>query len=261
MTSGSRQRKRVTVAILLLSAAAWVVLLVDTGSTTLAHCPVTESGPSADSFWMFLEMNPTSSLAIGWAVMLVAMMAPTLIAPIIHVLERSFTDRRGRAVVLFVLGYGAVWMFAGLFLIAAMIALTLLAPQSLFPALGIGIVAVIWQCSPLKQLCLNRSHNHRELAAFGITADLDSFRFGMTHGGWCVGSCWALMLLPMLISSGHFVAMALVTFVMVSERLEEARPLTWNIRFPGKLLRIVVAQCSIRLRRRSFDPFGTFRNF
>jgi predicted metal-binding membrane protein len=150
--------------------------------------------------------------------------------------------------------------FAGVILIAAMLVLTLLAPQSLFPAIGVGIVAAIWQCSPLKQLCLNRSHNHRELAAFGIAADVDSFRFGAAHGGWCFGSCWALMLLPLLISSGHFVMMAIVTFVIISERLENGRQLSWSIRFPDKLLRIMVAQCSIRLRRGSHDPLGTIND-
>ncbi|WP_167480726.1 DUF2182 domain-containing protein [Mesorhizobium waimense] len=30
----------------------------------------------------------------------------------------------------------------------------------------------------------------------------------MTHGVWCVGSCWALMLLPLLVSHGHVATMA-----------------------------------------------------
>ncbi|HMG71861.1 MAG TPA: DUF2182 domain-containing protein [Pyrinomonadaceae bacterium] len=71
--------------------------------------------------------------------------------------------------------------------------------------------------------------------------------FGITHGAWCVGSCWALMLFPILLSDGHFAAMAGVTFLMISERLEQPRPLSWHLRVRGKLMRIAVAQTRIRL--------------
>ena len=215
---------------------------------TLAHGPVTDSGASPVSFQMLLEMNPISSLTAGWALMLLAMMSPTLITPIHHIRERSFKRRRARSVTLFVVSYAAIWMTAGGVLIAVMLMLNLLAPQSYLPAVGVGIIAVVWQCSPIKQRCLNRGHNHSELAAFGIAADLDALRFGMRHGVWCVGSCWALMLLPLLLPQGHFAAMAVVTYVMTSERLEQPRPLRWRLRFPGKLMRIVVAQTRIRLQ-------------
>lgn len=248
MRISTRERARVNIPILLISAVTWM-LLVNPGSIiTLAHCPVTDSGASLVSFQMLLEMNPISSMMAGWALMLVAMMSPTLIAPLRHILNRSFKRRRARSVTLFVVGYAAIWMAAGGLLIAVMLMLNLLAPQSYLPAAGVGIIAFVWQCSPIKQRCLNRGHNHTELAAFGIAADLDALRFGITHGVWCVGSCWALMLLPMLLLQGHFAAMAVVTFVMTSERLEQPRPLSWRLRFPGKLMRIVVAQTRIRLQ-------------
>lgn len=250
VTPRIRERSRVDVAILLLSAATWIVLLADPGGTmTVSHCPVTDSGASLDSLQMLLAMNPISSLAAGWAVMLVAMMAPTLITAIHHVRERSFKRRRARSVMFFVLGYAAIWMAAGGALIVAVLTLNLLAPRSYLPALGVGVIAFIWQCSPVKQRCLNRGHNHSELAAFGIAADLSALRFGITHGIWCVGSCWALMLFPMLLPQGHFAAMAAVTFVMTSERLERPRSPSWRLHFPTKLIRIVVAQTRIRMRR------------
>jgi predicted metal-binding membrane protein len=230
-----------------------MMLLVNPAGSimSVAHCPVMDSGASAVSFQMMLEMNPISSLMAGWALMLVAMMAPTLITPIHHVRERSFKRRRVRSVTLFLVGYAAIWMAAGAVLIAAMLMLNLLLPQSYLPAIAVGIIAFVWQCSPVKQRCLNRNHNHRELAAFGGAADADALRFGVAHGVWCVGSCWALMLFPMLLSQGHFAAMALVTYVMISERLEHSRPLTWRLRFPLKLMRIAIAQSRIRLQNLS----------
>ena len=58
----------------------------------------------------------------------------------------------------------------------------------------------------------------------------------------------ALMLFPIMVSQGHIAAMAAVSFVMISDRLEQPRPLRWRLRIPGKLMRIVVAQTRIRLQ-------------
>jgi predicted metal-binding membrane protein len=249
MILSTQERTRVTTTVLLISLVTWMMLLVTPGSImTLAHCPATDSGASLVSFRMLLAMNPISSLTTGWALMLVAMMSPMLITPIHHIRERSFKRRRARAVTLFVIGYAAIWMAAGGVLIAVRLMLNLLVPQSYLPSVMVGIIAFVWQCSPIKQRCLNRGHNHSELAAFGIAADLDALRFGVTHGVWCVGSCWALMLLPMLLSQGHFAGMAAVTFVMTSERLEQPRRLSWRLRFPGKLMRIAITQTRIRLQ-------------
>ena len=250
MTISGQERARIYIPIVLISAIAWMMLLVNPGSImTLAHCPVTDSGTSLVSFQMLLAMNPPSSITAGWALMLVAMMSATLIAPIGHIFERSFKRRRARSVILFVVGYAAIWMTAGSIFLAVKLALSLLAPQSYLPAVVVGLIAFVWQCSPIKQRCLNRGHNHRELAAFGIAADRDALRFGITHGLWCVGSCWVLMLFPMLVAQGHLAAMAAVTFLMISERLEQPRPLSWTLRIRGKLMRIVIAQTWIRLHQ------------
>jgi predicted metal-binding membrane protein len=247
MILSSRERAWINIPVLLVSLLAWMMLLVNPRSMTLAHCPITDSGASSASFRMLLAMNPLSSLIAGWAVMLVAMMSPTLIAPIGHIVKRSFKHRRLWSVALFTLGYTAIWMAAGGVLLSVRLALSLLVPLSFVPAIVVGIVAFVWQCSPMKQRCLNRNHNHRELAAFGFAADLDVLRFGVTHGLWCVGSCWALMLFPMLLSEGHLAAMAAVSLLMISESLEQPQRLSWGLRLHAKLMRIVVAQTRIRL--------------
>jgi len=133
-------------------------------------------------------------------------------------------------------------------LLAIELAVKLFAPQSYLPAAGVVLIALVWQFSPVKQRCLNRCHAHTELAAFGAAADFDALRFGMTHGTWCAGSCWALMLFPMLLLRGHVVAMASVAVLIFSERLEQPRPPSWRWRGLGKATRIVVAQARIRLR-------------
>lgn len=232
--------------LFLISALSWIVLIWDPGSLmTVAHCPVSDSGASMASFEMMLEMNPFSSLMTGWAIMLAAMMLPTLTAPVRHVSARSLKRRRWRSILLFIAGYAAIWMAAGFVLLMAVLAINVLAPRSYLPAVIVGITAIAWQCSPVKQRFLNRNHNHRQLKAFGFAADIDVFSFGLIHGVWCVGAGWALMLLPMLVPQAHLTAMALVTYVMISERLERPAIPAWRLRFPGKLARIAIAQIPI----------------
>ena len=223
----SRARTRLGISITLVSAAAWTVLLVNPESMGHAH-PVT--GPVVS---MIFEMLP--SLLPGWVLMLVAMMSPKLFAPILDVIQGSFKHRRARAVALFTVAYIAVWTVAGCVLLAAtMLLLYLSAPHSHLLALGAGLVVLVWQCSPAKQVCLNRCHYHPALAAFGIVADLDVLRFGMVQGVWCVGSCWALMLFPYVLPpQGHLLAMGVAAFVMCSESFERPRPLNWHLRLPG----------------------------
>jgi predicted metal-binding membrane protein len=111
------------------------------------------------------------------------------------------------------------------------------------------VLAVVWQCSPLKQRCLNRCHSQAQLAAFGATAYFDALRFGLTHGMWCVGACWALMLLPLLVSAGHGAAMAAVALWLLAERLDTPMPPRWRLRGPAKAVRLAIAQAKMRLQR------------
>ena len=135
------------------------------------------------------------SLAVGWALMLTAMMVPLLVAPVRHVRDRSFAWRRARAIALFVAGYGAMWMTAGALLLSLALAVGSIGYESSLVAALMAGVALVWQCSPAKQRCLNRGRAHPALAAAGRAADIDVLRFGVTHGCWCIGSCWALMML------------------------------------------------------------------
>ena len=237
-------------ALLIASALAWTLIIAAPGTSTwLTHCPVVAS-PSMSftaSFRMLLAMNPPISLAAGWILMMVAMMAPAVIAPVLHVRLRSFRRRRTRATALVLAAYGAVWMAAGMVLLAIELAARSFAPQSYWPAAAAGAAAAIWQCSPLKQRCLNRCHLHREIRAFGSAAELDTIRCGLKHGFWCVGSCWVLMLVPMLLPSGHVLAMVMVSVLMLGDRLEYPATPAWRWRGLGRLQRIAVARARNRL--------------
>lgn len=240
----------INLVILSISAFVWVLLLINPGDImTIEHCHVSASGPSAASLNMLLAMNPFSSQLIGWGLMVVAMMLPKLIPPIQAICMQSFKRYRFLLSSLFILGYLSTWMLAGVVMIGVILGLNLLMPMSYIPALAVGIVAVIWQFSPIKQRFLNLGHDHRPLAAFGWAANRDALLFGVMHGVWCIGSGWALMLFPMLLPKGHNLAMIIATFMMISEHMEHPRFPAWYLSFRLKLLRIIIAQTSIKLKQ------------
>lgn len=138
-----------------------------------------------------------------WAVMMVAMMLPGA-APMVLTHAALQRHRRQAAphdsTLLFALGYLAVW--AGFSVLAAALqwqldSLALLSPAmataSTVLAGGALVIAGAYQLTPLKQGCLVRCRSpvefltrHRRSGPFGL---------GLRHGLFCLGCCWALMLL------------------------------------------------------------------
>ncbi|MHC1559973.1 copper chaperone [Actinomycetospora sp. C-140] len=231
MTPAARGRLRVRVPLLVVSGAAWLLLVVAVGGGHGGY-----PAPSHDGTDMAMPMAPTtgvglSALLSGAVLMVGAMMLPLLVRPLRHVLDRSLARRRSRAVAVFLLGWGVVWIAAGAALMAA--------AQLVTTAAGVTTVllaAAVWQCSPAKGRCLTRLHHHPRLAAFGPAADRDVLAFGTGHALWCVGACWAVMLLPMLAPQGQVAAMAAATCWIAAERLERPEPPHWCLRFPRRAL-------------------------
>jgi predicted metal-binding membrane protein len=229
---------------------AWWLLARDSGGWMVsAFC-------SSDPLWglplsvrldLALMLVSPAQLASGSALMIAAMMLPLIIAPLQHVRDRSFARQRGRATILFAAGYFVVWMIAAVILQLIAVAVRWAAPVPLL-CFGLAVAtAILWQVSPAKQWCLNRCHRRPHLAAFGAAADRDAFDFGLTNGASCAGSCWALMLLTLLIDEGQILGMITITLFAFTERLESPARLKWRWRGPGRALRIAVAQARMRL--------------
>jgi predicted metal-binding membrane protein len=236
------------------SLVAWSLLALDGSGLTLpAFCSAATlwAAPLSASFDLALVLNSPAKLASGWALMVAAMMAPLIIAPLRHVRDRSFAKRRARAMLLFAAGYAAVWMTAGAGLQAIALVARWAVPVPLACLGFAAATAMCWQISPAKQWCLNRCHRRPHLAAFGAAADRDAFDFGLTNGASCAGVCWALMLLTLFVEHGHVLGMIAVTLFVFAERFESPAPLAWRWRAPGKALRITTAQARMRLAPRS----------
>ncbi|MBC7987076.1 MAG: DUF2182 domain-containing protein, partial [Sphingomonadaceae bacterium] len=63
-------------------------------------------------------------------------------------------------------------------------------------AAALLILAAAWQLSPLKQACLGRCRSPaRFLSEHWRPGAAGALRLGAWHGFYCIGCCWALMLL------------------------------------------------------------------
>lgn len=206
--------------LLAVSLAGWCLLLAFDGMGGAAHrhaaMPERVAPPAA-----------------AWLLMIVAMMPPLISDAVHHLWTRSLRRRRRRAVALFALGYGCVWMTARWMLAAGVMRVVPLVAPGWRAAASMMLVAAFWQMTPVKQMCLNRCHARPPLRTFGLAADRDAVRYGLVSGGWCLGSCWALMLVPPAAGGAHVAAMLGVMMVMVVERQAPCRRPAWRIPFAG----------------------------
>jgi predicted metal-binding membrane protein len=141
-----------------------------------------------------------------WALMMVAMMLPSA-APMILLYER-FTRRSASGglagTAMFALAYVGIW---SLFSAAAAIAQAFLISTGLVSqmALKLGdgriagallMLAGLYQLSALKRACLDSCRSPLSfLMRLWRPGAAGALRLGLAHGFYCLGCCWALMLL------------------------------------------------------------------
>jgi predicted metal-binding membrane protein len=258
MTPEAHERRRIRIPVLAATTVAWAVTLLadplkSASGSGVGSVPGSLYGrlaPACGAYHAAVDPGLPAShastgnvtgLLIGWALMLTAMMAPLLIPALRHVRARSLRSRRWRAMSLVTVAHAAVWTVGGILLLTVASALRSVTGQPDLAVL-LGLVAALtWQLSPLKQYCLNRHCAHLPISSFGSAADRDALRFGGTHAAWCLGSCWALMLVSLLAPAWHVAVMLVVSVWMWVEPLDRPERPTWRVRLPLRFLRIAGA--------------------
>jgi predicted metal-binding membrane protein len=226
-----RERVLLAVALIALIALSWAYLIwmaadmAAQGGATLAHCAAMPgmTSSSAIYFWWLFVM---------WAVMGVAMMLPTAL-PLVALYARFSRKRQPDVPVVgatmqLVLGYLLVWVGFGL--AAALVQWGLEHLGAVTPIMGemqspliAGLVLIgagAFQLSPLKAMCLSKC---RTPLGFLMTGWRDGKRgalaMGLEHGAFCLGCCWALMLVMFVVGVMNLVWMAGLGVVMLLEKV------------------------------------------
>jgi predicted metal-binding membrane protein len=173
-----------------------------------------------------------------WCAMALAMMLPSAAPMILTYTEIADTAaRKGERIVSpFVLagGYAAVWFGFSVFAVLGQIALTRTAlldrgMASANPLLSgaIFIFAGIYQFSALKHACLTRCQQPFPFFFTNwATTNAGVFRLGLKQGLYCLGCCWAMMLLMFGVGLMNIVWMTAIAIVMTIEKMLTGRRFT-----------------------------------
>jgi predicted metal-binding membrane protein len=208
--------------IVVAVAAAWVASVaaeVSGVAGSVHHDSLLEGGPA---FGLALVL-----FVLAWQVMIAAMMLPSSL-PLVGMFSAASAGApgRGRALAAFVGGYAVVWSAFGVLAFAGDASLHALVDASPWMkahdwaiAPAVLVLAGLFQFSSLKDACLRACrhpasflHRHYRRGARG------GFELGGRHGLFCVGCCWALMLVMFAAGAANLVWMAGLTALMVYEK-------------------------------------------
>ena len=223
---GTGRLGRVPLVVLVAIALAWLTALVahtTSAASLLHHDALADDGPAV---WVALPV-----FLVAWQVMIAAMMLPSSLPLVRLFAGASAGQPRPRAAMAGLLaGYALVWSAFGAlaFLIdlgvhAAVDANAALREHEWLIGGSVLALAGAFQFTKLKDACLDKCrHPGAFIMRFYERGVGGGLRLGARHGAFCVGCCWALMLVMFAAGVASLVWMALLTAVMVHEKTRPA---------------------------------------
>jgi predicted metal-binding membrane protein len=220
-----RDRGALSVVLVAIPVAAWIWIAVTAND-------MYGSMQGASGWMMSTEWDwPRVVLLWGmWAVMMTAMMLPTAVPLVLlyasAMRRNSDVQAPARRIYALAAGYLSVW---ALFSVAAtalqrglakgLVLTPMMEPATPIAGAVVLAIAGVYQLTPLKRACLRicRSPLGFMMQRWrdGVAA---AFRLGAEHGTYCLGCCWALMLI--LFAGGVMnlvVILALTAWVLVEK--------------------------------------------
>lgn len=238
-----RERAIVGFALVVIVALAWAYMMwLAAGLNAPAMSGMDMSGglAMAPQFAPWTAAHGLFIFAM-WSAMMIGMMTPSA-APMILIYtqvarQATTLGRTFASTGWFAAGYLAAWTAFAAIATAAEYALeraALLSPAMMGTSRTFGgavlIAAGLYQFTPLKSACL--AHCRAPLAfvqqhgGFPSTA-LGSLRLGALHGLYCIGCCWALMLLLFVVGVMNVLWIAgLMAFVLAEKVMPAGRVLS-----------------------------------
>jgi predicted metal-binding membrane protein len=219
---GSARLCGVPLVVLAAIAAAWAAALAAeaTGAAALLHHDaLVEDGPAVSvAMPVFL---------LAWQVMVAAMMLPSSL-PLVRLFAAASAAQphARRAMAAFLGGYALVWSAFGA--VALTLDLGVHASVHASPWLhehdwlvggSVLVLAGAFQFTKLKDACLDKCrHPAAFMLRFYERGVRGGFRLGARHGVFCVGCCWALMLVMFAAGVANLLWMALLTALTIHEK-------------------------------------------
>lgn len=209
--------------ILATVAAAWAVML---GLVALDQAALIEHDAVIAGAGDALPLAIVLFIAT-WQLMTAAMMLPTSL-PMIRAfgVPARAQSRPALTMAAFLAGYFAIWTLFALLALAGDAVVHWLVdawswlgarPWVISGAILVGAGA--FQFSPIKERCLAECRSPVQFLWRHYRPGVaGAWRLGLRHGVFCLGCCWALMLLMFAIGVGSLALMAALTGVMLVEK-------------------------------------------
>lgn len=231
-----RDRQVVLAGLVLITIIAWAYLYyldvqmdmgpmgtVGAGATAIPMSDMVKLAPwtSADALFMFLM----------WAIMMMGMMIPS-VTPMVLLYARV-VRHNAKEVATFVptgaffVGYLFIWI--GFSAVAtglqwgleqtALLSPMMVSTSSVFA--GIVLIATaVYQWTPYKDACLARCRSPVWfLSTYWRNGAGGAFRMGLSHGSYCLGCCWSLMLLLFVGGVMNLLCVAAITVFVLIEKV------------------------------------------
>jgi predicted metal-binding membrane protein len=212
-------RRTLVLTLLALSGLAWYVTVRNAGSMSDMAMGLGQVGTRMENDLgvpLFISM---------WVAMMVAMMFPT-IAPLV-LAHRMVTSRRQEGAVttaVLIVGYLLAWTVAGAVPLAALLGFRAIAGEGAvwvrMVAGGVIAVAGAYQFTRWKAACLKACRSPMGFLAthdFGGGAR-SALRAGVSHGLYCLGCCWALMSVLVVVGMMNLAWMGVLALIFLAEK-------------------------------------------
>lgn len=217
----ARPRAIAVACVIALTAAGWLALGLFAGDVDVWDVLCRAAMPG--------EWGGVTLILPMWMAMVLAMMLPTASPMILTYAEIADTAAHKCEPVVspFVLaaGYIAVWL--GFAAVATGVQITLTRAELLdsgkagaLLAGAIFVIAGVYQFSALKHACLSKCQRPFPFFFANWTEDARGvFQLGLRQGAYCLGCCWAMMLVMFAVGAMNIVWMAALGILMTIEKM------------------------------------------
>lgn len=221
MAAISRDRAIVLASLVAIAGLAWAYLFaLSQDMAAMDDMPGMAMSSAPAPFLLTVTM---------WMVMMVGMMLPSAMPMIL--LFTAVQRKQGKQPVIttgaFAAGYLLIW--CGFAVAAAALQIELgemavLSPSLTFVSTRLAgltfLIAAAYEFSPLKNRCLSQcSSPIGFITAHWRPGYAGAFRMGISHGAFCVGCCWALMLLLFTAGVMNLLWVALLAVLVLVQKV------------------------------------------